>query len=236
VNRINVPEDLIEFFADSGLMRSLAFFARCKALYKNSTVYSYSPVKLASKLGYSPNMVRHHVRILESEGLIRRTAKNITFVKVSVRHKSTVIIEDQDTLKDITYKLYAKLLERNVDQQIWMSEKKAEVRKKHQVKTLKQLKRILRLEKDARFEKPHNPDITLSLSSISQLLGVSIRTAVSVRKFLEEKGYITLKTTTEKLGKMSFLTFLYSGEPVSYWYKGYAYKPKPSLITLVPYY
>ena len=232
--RLQLPENLIE----GAEIRSLVFFARCKGLYRNNTIYAYNPRKLAQMLGCSVGKVRYNIKALQKEGLIRFTNNNKTFGKVSQRHKCTIIIEKGDTDKEIKYKIYAKLLERNVGQQIWITEKKAEARNKHQVTTLKQLKTINKRIKYGLLEKPHNPNITLSVKSISSILGVSPRTSVKVKEFLSNKGYATFKTTKEKIGKMSFRAFLYSRDlfPSSYWYKGVMYKPNPSIVYLSKYY
>ena len=238
MRKIQVPENLVEQFADSGEIPSLVFFAQCKLLHLNNTIYAYTPLKLAQKLQCSVNKVKHHIKVLEDNNLIRHTNNNITFVKIAERHKCTILLNDKDSLKTITYKLYSKLLERNVDRQIWITGKKAEARNKHQVKSLKQLKAINKSINYGILEKPLNTDITLSINSIASILGTSHRTAVNIRKYLHNKGYFKLSTTTDPVKKMSFRAFLYSLDlfPSCYWYKGMVYRPNPSIVTLNKYY
>ena len=99
--KLQIPEQLIEELSDTKIVSSLVFFTRCKGLHQNNTIYAYTPRNLSQRLNCSIGKVKHHIKILESVNLVRFTNKNLTFVRVSQKQQSTIIIAKTDTDKEI---------------------------------------------------------------------------------------------------------------------------------------
>lgn len=242
--KIQIPEILIDTAINNDWVTSLVFFCRAKLLYHNNTIYQYTPYKLSALLKCSTGSVRYHIKVLSKQGLIARTNGNLTFKKIAGKHKSSIIIKQSDTLKEVTYKLYMKLLECNVRQQQWIISKKAEarkIRKKGERFSLRHLKSILKLEKAGLLEKPARPDVTLSLKNIALILGISPKTAIQVKKFAQNAGMATFINDTKEVCRLSLRTFnqckdvLESKYGYLYWFKGMVLQPLPAKVVVNDY-
>ena len=75
-----LPINLIKNAEDGCWLRSLSYFVRLKALYKNNTHYNYSLRSLAKNVGCSIGSLQFHLKVLNDKGLIRYHGNNITFL------------------------------------------------------------------------------------------------------------------------------------------------------------
>lgn len=76
--KVYLPIRLINMANEGRWLSSLAYFVRLKALFKNCTIYNFSLRKAAELIKCSPSTLQHHLKILESLGLVRYHYGNIT--------------------------------------------------------------------------------------------------------------------------------------------------------------
>jgi hypothetical protein len=127
-------------------IKALALFYKLKDIYVNSRVYDYTPAKLQNKIGISAYLISKYVNILKGKGLAviedhydkrnRRPIKVILLKSLSkiyldsqadvraIGYKKTpklrkhkIEVQEHDTLKEISFRLKAVLIEIYYSQQ-----------------------------------------------------------------------------------------------------------------------
>lgn len=199
--RLQSNEDVIRYFIDIDSIDALAFFYAVKSRYVNSTIYNYSPAKVAKEFELSPYLVQKYVRILRKEGLVRKMRKSLTMagkqtliskfaldvfytdygmVRIKL-HKCSVFIEPEHSVKDIKLQLLSKMLELKIRQQEYARRKKADC-----VKTSQGQQGLCN-------ERLFDYNV-LSYRSISKIFKMPLSSCHKTVKKMKEKGFVQVST------------------------------------------
>lgn len=207
VRLMQTREGLIQDAIDDKWIKSLAFSVYVKARYSNATIFDFSSRKAGIKLKMSHEAVNYHIRELEKRGLIRRMNKNgkvnITFIKTSQKHKCTLDITKQDSLKDIEHKLMFKIVEQHHRQQSYMISLKSEARTtcrkkfptKHEIKRCNEILSLSPVKRKIDFR------ITFTDKKLAQMMNVSEKTAQVLKKAWKKLGYLNYFAPLKAIGK-----------------------------------
>jgi DNA-binding Lrp family transcriptional regulator len=136
--RVNIP--LIQHFAESDKIKTLAYFYFFKFHFTNSKIYTDGLRAIARKFNISPTTLKRHLSELEAMGLIQYADGYYSFPKVKTIVKQLKIKENgakfwdgikYDTAKakpqTIQYLLEYLLIKNNINQQKHVISKKAEI-------------------------------------------------------------------------------------------------------------
>lgn len=122
---------LIERAVREGWIKQLAFYHLMKYTFNNSCIYAYRSRmnELAAQFGISTKTLYNYLNFLRSKDLISDHANNLKVKSIrmfrSRRKKIMLFIDDNQSLFDIGCLLYAKLIEKKVQQMAFMESVKA---------------------------------------------------------------------------------------------------------------
>lgn len=232
---MQASEKIIKEAVNNDWITSLSFAFFCKARYSNSTIFDFSARKAARKLNLSPSTINNHIRVLEQNGLIQYMNKgkriNITFKKISQKHKCTLDIDKTDTLKNIEHKLRFKLFAEKHRQQLYVINKKSEAKSIELKKfpTKSEVKRLMKFRELSPEKRKINYKVTFTDATVAKMQNVSQKTAQVLKKAWRDLGYIfyqSVKTKVARVGKhlknaeitgqFLFNGFLWKCEPTEY--------------------
>lgn len=170
-----IPIRLIKEAEQDNWLRSASYFVRLKSLHKNNTHYNFSLRSLAEKIKCSPACLAHHLKVLESKGLLRYHANNITFLglyKMQEKFGSKAIgvpvnFKNQNDL------LRSQIIRFNLTSQ------------EHSIKKAGIQKRNKGFVPLTRIEKFSSSYVGLSSKGIGKLLGLSAGSGSRIRSKLE---------------------------------------------------
>lgn len=235
-------ENLIYAAAHDNWLTALAFLYFAKSRYRNSCFYNHSLRKTAYKLGVSHNKLRNYLLILEEKKLIRYHHGNLIFVGQKEIRKQWGFTKNDKylctlkikslSLKQIRHSLRRKLLERDIAQQQYWINKKAEnalLDKVNYSATVKQIK--FREKNRTALEKPINYTVTFTDKTLSERFNCSTST---VNEFKKANSDIVVKRKPEKLFRMSFEQYyltqdlLKDNHGAVYFWRGNVYKALPT--------
>ena len=182
---------LINQASSEGWMRQLAFFHLLKYKFNNSCLYNYRSrmSEIAGMLNVSERTLYTYLNFLRSKKLVFTHANNLMLVsilKYTTRKKTTIKIDDTNTVFDIETLLYAKVIEQHG-------------------RRIGFLRLIKKFERGEQFKSkltgtPFKPSI--SMRCIAKLLKISECKASKVIKNLNRLQVI--KTTNQKPQLISY--------------------------------
>lgn len=178
-----LPISLIRWAQAEGWLRSLAYFVRLKSLYKNNTHYNFTLRSLSGRIGCSPACLAHHLKVLESEGLIRYHGNNVTFVgfkKLSAKYGEKNIGVPVDPKNQLEV-LRAQLIRLNLGNQAYHI---------HKIGTQKRSTRYIPWTKTERF---YSCYVGLSCIGFGKILGLSAASGQRIRRKLVRRGILDQK-------------------------------------------
>lgn len=239
-------ELIIEQAVSEDWISHLSFFYYVKCRYSNSTIFDYSTRKASRKLNMTASKIHGHISALQEKGLIvsmtsqagtDREKINLTFKKISEKHKCTLFITKNDTLKNIEHKLRFKLFEKRHRQQLFAVRKKSEARSILFVKfpTKGEIKKLRKFESLPPEKRKIDYKITFTDKILAKMQNVSDKTAQALKKAWRDLGYICYQSVKVKIAKVGkFLK-----EAVNYGefvFQGYLWKVEPTqYVVLVAY-
>jgi DNA-binding MarR family transcriptional regulator len=181
-----LPIKLVNQANDENWIRSLAYLVRLKAIYKNGTFYKFSLRGVADKIQCSPACLSHHLKVLESKGLVRYHSGNLTLVglkKLSTMHNArltTGIIVQFKNQFDILRSLIIKF---NLQRQAY------------------KIRRQEKLLRKKSCEIASENYVGLSCKRIGYLYGLSKESGSRIRRKLETIGLIKSERVYKSLAK-----------------------------------
>ena len=244
--RINIPEQLIRACKEKNLINELVFWAQTKAKLSNGIIYDY---KSRNKIFQcSHNKVNKNVKKLIEIGLCDLTKnskgnynlrflnhKNNNLIDKKIKYTYSVIVEPEDSSKEIKYKMLSKIMETKILQMQHSIDDKVKARKLDECGFFPSVKEIKRLRKlyPTRPEKP-NEKLRFSNNFFSSELSVSKRTFGSIKKYLKEKGNFMYFQYIEKIeGNIEKYYYLLDNCSCKYiWYNNKLYKCYATQYTL----
>jgi len=171
--------ELIEKASSEKWMRTLAFYQLLKLHFNNSCIYDYRYrlPELSERLKLSQKAVCKYIDKLKTQELTFEHSKNLCLKSIRCfgRRKTTININKEMTLTEVSYILYGKLIEKQARKQAFAEN----------------IRRLRRGEKhnSKLSETPFKPSI--SFNSIAKLCNCSHYKAIQIIKFLEKQGEIT---------------------------------------------
>ncbi len=182
-NLVYLPIALIKAADNERWERSLAYFIKLKSLHKNNTHYGFTLRSLAVKVKCSPACLSHHLKVLESKGLITYHAGNITFAglkKLQAKYNNNNFPVPVD-FKNQTDILRGQIIRFNLSAQEHNIRKSGiQIRKTKSVPYTKS-------------EKMESCYAGLSAAGIGNLFDLSAASGGRIREKLKNLGYLSVK-------------------------------------------
>ena len=232
-----------------GWLRSLSIYYKIKILYRNSTIYNYSPNTLARLLDLSANTIRKHIKILERHDLVRYHSGNLTCVSIisfkKINNKRcTIHLKKEYSLKQIEHALLSKPLEaytiankkivyrKRRDKDLLMGN--IEPRNARDIRRQKYLKRNI-----GKYENEFNDKVIFSFRKLSIKLGIGINRLTEMLKFLSKEGIISYFVIRKRLYKQSYKSYCSIKDNLqgyTYWHNGWSYYVEGSFLLTKQYF
>lgn len=183
----------------------LAFYYKAKATFTNSCFYAHTLRNTAKKLNVSYGTLRNNLKVLEQKGLIRTHSGNIIFVAhkdtTTEKHKCTININKNDSLKKIKNVLRLKILEYYARHQLKAIKDKTDCRltinrmkNPDAIISKKELKKV----DSTRNVRSINPKVTFTNVKLAKLLFCSTGKVIEFKKAVADKIKI-IRHRPEKL-------------------------------------
>lgn len=196
-------------------LKRILFYYFARSYYSKPFIYKYNPHLLAKKVGVPENTVRRYMAWLLKEGYAVIEGRNLRFVNVrrlvDVSHDKFLCLPRQRNFKEFVDYFFALRIDRNLNQQDFISKGRCSNDSVKTTRDMKALKKYRKYYEDKYAgARDKNAEILFSSGTLANILNVSRSTANNIIRRLKKKKLIKVKMNIKEITWKEYMNFKYN--------------------------